>query len=410
MSEKFTFEQGIRKRTTVLGDEEPPGTIARMMDRPRHEVLSCPGFPGDQDGRIGPGNLVREIEDLLHRGAVAQDTVEGETPFDLLAQVSVLGLEAMVGRFEVAGELFVSPPEFIGFEGALHIHAEFFRLPGLGDVAIDVPLVDPANQGREIGVAGEHHPHDRRVAFQDRFQEFDARHRRHDLVGDHERNVFAIENLQALDSRLRGVHAILGIESQLDGFQDPSLVIDDKDPVTLGVAFGTRTLDAAKGVRTHAWSRECAQKEVREKIGGYPRRPSVRRIGRDRENRGEPLGTGPPRCSRTQRRLALAAFLGSAPFAAGRRAGFFASELRAFGLRRARHRARHLGAGNVPVLVDEVEVPLFPLDADFRHDLGLGLPDLRPSGLSRPEHGSFPSEDVSKTPGRRAPTRKEDRQ
>ncbi len=72
---------------------------------------------------------------------------------------------------------------------------------------------------------------------------------------------------------------------------------------------------------------------MREKVGGYPRRPSVRRIGRDRGKRGEPVDTGPPRYSRNQRRLVLAAFLG---FAAGRRAVFFAAELRAFGLRRPR--------------------------------------------------------------------------
>ena len=60
---------------------------------------------------------------------------------------------------------------------------QFLWLPRLGDVAVDVALVDGVDDGLDVGVAGEQQADGVGMCFAEAFEELDAGHLRHALVG-----------------------------------------------------------------------------------------------------------------------------------------------------------------------------------------------------------------------------------
>ena len=231
MTEELALEQGVRERSTVLGDEFPLVSRARVVDRTGEQILARSGLAGQEYGRVGLGDLLRHVEDLLHGRRVADDPLEGVPRLDLAPQIDVLGAESLVRLGEGVGELGVLVRELVDLEPALDRDAQIVRLPGLGDVAPDAPLVDRGDQRWHVGVAGQHHANGARVALDDAFEEFDAGHAGHDLIRDHEGHVLAVEDLEPPLGGGRRENAVLEAEGELEALEDGVLVVDDQDAV-----------------------------------------------------------------------------------------------------------------------------------------------------------------------------------
>ncbi len=59
------------------------------MDRPGDQGLAGSAFPGDQDRRLGVGDVVDHVERLLHSMIVANDAVPAKTFIELGFQLFV---------------------------------------------------------------------------------------------------------------------------------------------------------------------------------------------------------------------------------------------------------------------------------------------------------------------------------
>src|SRR5215831_15532336 len=78
--EELALEQGGREGRAVDRLEWRLPTGALCVDRPRHQLLSRPGFAPDQHGAMRRGDASDQGEDRLHRGGHAVDAVEGTEP------------------------------------------------------------------------------------------------------------------------------------------------------------------------------------------------------------------------------------------------------------------------------------------------------------------------------------------
>jgi hypothetical protein len=122
------------------------------MDRARHELLARAGLARDQNGAACRGDLPDQVEDLPHRGGVADDVLEARSAVDLLAEVAVL--RAVPRRLERALDQQL---EGIDVEGLCHEveGAELHRLDGGLDCSVGGqhddghPLVEPAQTAHE---------------------------------------------------------------------------------------------------------------------------------------------------------------------------------------------------------------------------------------------------------------------
>jgi len=170
----------------------------------------------------------------VHGRAFAQQLVEGVASLHLAAQVEVLAAQPLVGVGQRGGQLRVLVGQLVGLEGALHVEAQLFGLPGLVDVAVDPALVDGADQRADVRVAGEHHADRPWVALDGALQELDAGHDRHHLVGDDQRHVLALEDLEPLGAGAGAQHPVVVLEGELQRLEDRLLVIDDENRVATG--------------------------------------------------------------------------------------------------------------------------------------------------------------------------------
>ena len=214
-----------------------------VVDRPRDEILAGAGLPDDQHGRVGLRDLLHHVEDAVHGGARRDDLVEAVPALDLAAQVEVLGAQALVGVRQSGRELDVLGGELVGLERALHVEPQLVGLPRLRDEAVDPPFVDRAREGSDVRVAREHHADRLRVALDRLLEELDTAHRGQHLVGDDERDVLALEDLEPLFTAGRREDAVIGSERQLEGLEDRRLVVDDEDAVGVGAGLGSRAFD-----------------------------------------------------------------------------------------------------------------------------------------------------------------------
>ena len=185
----------------------------------------------EQHGRVRLRDLVRHVEDLLHRRGVADDPLEGVTRLDLASQVDVLRTQPIVRFGEGVGELGVLARQLVDLEPALHGDPQVVGLPGLRDVAPDPTLVDRGDQRRHVRITGQHHADRARVALDHALEELDAGHAGHHLVGHHHRDVLAIEDREPLLGARRREDAVLGAKRQFETLEDRLLVVDDQDPV-----------------------------------------------------------------------------------------------------------------------------------------------------------------------------------
>ena len=111
-------------------------------------------------------------------------------------------------------------------------------VPRLGDVLVEAGAVDRVDDRVEAGLAGEQDLHRLRAAPVDLLEQLDALHARHDLVGDHDRELLAVllqivDQLERLARVLRDRDVALVAEARRQLLaqrrEDPLLVVDAED-------------------------------------------------------------------------------------------------------------------------------------------------------------------------------------
>ena len=89
------------------------------------------------------------------------------------------------------------------FERTRYRQPQFFIRPWLSDVAINVAAVDGFDQRVDFGVSGENDPHHSWTQHYGFLEQLDACHIRHSLIGDQQRYVTMIQQLERFTGRSR---------------------------------------------------------------------------------------------------------------------------------------------------------------------------------------------------------------
>ena len=93
VTEELRLEQRLGDGAAVDRHEPLRAPRAVVMNGVRDELLAGAGFAGDEDRAARLRHRLEQREQLLHRGALADDALELVPLFELLAQVGVLGAQ-----------------------------------------------------------------------------------------------------------------------------------------------------------------------------------------------------------------------------------------------------------------------------------------------------------------------------
>src|SRR5581483_4111746 len=93
VSEEFAFEQRLRKRAAVDGNEGFGGARRAGVQRARDQFLSGPALAQDHHGAAGGGDGADGFLQLLHRGAGADDVLQRVAAVGVAAEGLVLAAE-----------------------------------------------------------------------------------------------------------------------------------------------------------------------------------------------------------------------------------------------------------------------------------------------------------------------------
>ena len=96
VAEQLGFEQHLRNRRAVHDHERPVVTLAARVDRARDHLLAGSALAADQHVRLAVGHLRDQLEDALHRRAVADDRAIALAVPQLAAQAPVLAREQLL--------------------------------------------------------------------------------------------------------------------------------------------------------------------------------------------------------------------------------------------------------------------------------------------------------------------------
>ena len=254
----FAAEAGERLGEQVVGQADLADVVQQGCE---HDVLEfCLGhfkLAGDRPAEIGHPprvaghaagpefqqvgkDLDRDDEVLLQ--LVVGPLQGGHGPAQVLGALLHLGFEGGVelpeGFVLLGGERF-QPPLFqfqrLALQGVAHQQQDVGIVPGLGDVAVDLALVDGVDGGGHVGITGEQQTHRVGRAGPDGLQEMGAVHLGHAHVRDHQIHRFPGQQRQALGAAAGGEDAIaLGTEQPAQGVQDVGFVVDEKNRGRLG--------------------------------------------------------------------------------------------------------------------------------------------------------------------------------
>ena len=70
------------------------------MNESCDQFLAGAGFPGDEDGAVCPGNLLRRTEGPPYRGALADDGILRKTENDFIPQIDIFFFELPLEVFD----------------------------------------------------------------------------------------------------------------------------------------------------------------------------------------------------------------------------------------------------------------------------------------------------------------------
>ena len=142
--------------------------------------------------------------------------------------LEAVGLDQLgVGGLELGEEPVLLHDQVVPLDGLTDDDFELFGVPGLGDVAEDVALVDRVDDGVDIGVSREQEPGRLGADGPRLLEDLDAGHAGHPLVGEDHGDVGrGLEVLEGLRPALAGDDLVLDPEQVVDGTKDFRLVVD----------------------------------------------------------------------------------------------------------------------------------------------------------------------------------------
>ncbi len=105
---------------------------------------------------------------------------------------------------------------------------ELDGVPGLEDVAEDVPFVDRVDHRLDVGVAGEEHADGVGLKPPRLAEERISGHPRHPLIGEDQLDLMFIQQGDRLSARAGREHPVRTVELVPQAFQYVHLIIDDQ--------------------------------------------------------------------------------------------------------------------------------------------------------------------------------------
>ena len=93
VTEELGFEQRLRDRAAVEGDEAIRAARAAVVNRARGKLLSRPRFAGDEHGARRRGHGFQELEEVAHHAAASDEAVDPVALLELRSEIGVLRAE-----------------------------------------------------------------------------------------------------------------------------------------------------------------------------------------------------------------------------------------------------------------------------------------------------------------------------
>src|SRR5262249_15212711 len=100
VAEELALDETRRDRSAVDFHEWALTTSAPAVDRPREELLARAGLADQENRRVRPRHVLDGVEGREKRRAVAHDLLEVVLGADLLLEIEVLGLQAILQRLD----------------------------------------------------------------------------------------------------------------------------------------------------------------------------------------------------------------------------------------------------------------------------------------------------------------------
>ena len=182
---------------------------------------------GQHREHLGAGDIaVLElfVGQVEHVGRLLQFGGAGLHPF-FQVQVQQFQLRILLACQHLQALAF--PFGVLVLQGLAQRQEHFVVVPGLADVAMDTPFVHRLDDGRGVGVAGQHDPGGRRVALVHLRQQGGTVHRRHARVTHHQVHRLTRHDLQGLFATAGQQHVIrLAAQQPAQAVEDGFLVVD----------------------------------------------------------------------------------------------------------------------------------------------------------------------------------------
>ncbi len=211
VTEELGLEEMLGQRRAVDRHERLARARAVGVDGARDQLLARAGLAEDQDVRLRPRRLLHQLEHLRHGGAAAHDVLEAQGLLELLAQVSVLDLEAPV------------PEGALGRDAKL-IHREVLR------EVVERPLLDRGHRRLDGREPGDHDDGQRGIDLVGAPEERQPVHARHPEVGQHQVRPLSLEDRER-GGPVSGRRARIALARQDAGavLEHVGLIVDDQD-------------------------------------------------------------------------------------------------------------------------------------------------------------------------------------
>src|SRR5260370_16696379 len=87
ITEKLGFQESLRERPAVDGDEGGLSADAVFMNGAGHQLFTGSALPGNENAARLRSNSLNHVEDGAHLLALSNDIVESRQPPDLPAQI-----------------------------------------------------------------------------------------------------------------------------------------------------------------------------------------------------------------------------------------------------------------------------------------------------------------------------------
>ena len=199
----------------------PPRAVARVVDRPRHQFLARPALALDQHRAAQARHVPRQLEDLHHARALADDVLEAVLLRQLLAQDGVLALQVL------------------DLDDAAHQQRDLLRVARLDDVLLRA-LLHGGDGGIHGGIRGDDDDGGVRMHAPDLHHGFDAVHAaRHLEIDEVDGVVLGPRVVHGFAAGGRRIHRI-AVLAQPRGqrFAHHFFIVDNQNfPVTIHDAF-----------------------------------------------------------------------------------------------------------------------------------------------------------------------------